>query len=233
MIEFESQPRLVWFSVHAQCVGSAPQRKKPIKRSIRAIPLLGYDFLILTQPCCSYHQWHVKFLFPKCESVEIGRLIYFCGYMSVTLFLKSTSWQLAHHTKSLPWGHANMTLNRRSDLSHWKCSIKSFDGSHQHIQQCKKNLGTFLRNRFPWQRIEILRKDPLEYRSINPIIPLQHTPKNWLIWLYQVVPFYIHKRLSFKTKFQVLLNCTPCNCCNCPWEILQKYNLNSLKIYIS
>ena len=68
------------------------KKKKTIKRSIIAIPLLGYDFLILTQPCCSYRQRHVKFLFPKCESVEIGRLIYFCGYMSVTLFLKSTSW---------------------------------------------------------------------------------------------------------------------------------------------
>ena len=92
MTELESQPRLAQISVHTQCVGSAPQKKKKkIKRSIIAIPLLGYDFLILTQPCCSYRQRHVKFLFPKCESVEIGRLIYFCGYMSVTLFLKSTS----------------------------------------------------------------------------------------------------------------------------------------------
>ena len=160
MTELESQPRLAQISVHTQCVGSALQKKKKqtIKRSIIAIPLLGYDFLILTQPCCSYRP-------SKACEVSLSKMwvswdrkvnLFLWIHVSDTIFKKYIMITCTSH-KIPSWGHANMTLNRRRDLSHWKCSIKSFDGSHQHIQQREKNLGTFLRNRFSQQRIEILR----------------------------------------------------------------------------
>lgn len=111
MTELELQPRLVQISVyvHFFCIAQLKTIKRPM-----ALPsfLLGSHSLKPTQPCYSYHHWHMKLLFPKWESVKIGRLIYFSGCLSVALFLKSTSWQLAHHIKSFHLGRANITLKK-------------------------------------------------------------------------------------------------------------------------
>lgn len=142
--ELESQPRLVQTPAYAQCLHTALW--KTIQRPITAFLLAGLllshpDPVLLLIPSLAWEVAVSKMQVSQDRKVNIFSWI----HVSETIFQKyimTTS--TSHKIPSL--GHANMTLKRMSDLSHCKCSIKSIDGSHQHIQQRKKNLDTFLRN---------------------------------------------------------------------------------------
>lgn len=158
MKELESQPRLVQISVHAQCVGSAPQKKKKkrLLKGLYSYPVVGLwlshldpTLLLIPSKACEVSLSKIWVSWDR----KVNLFLWI--HVSDTIFKKYIMTTCTSH-KIPSWGHANMTLNRRSDLSHWKCSIKSFDGSHQHIQQREKNLGTF-QVIDSHDRIEILR----------------------------------------------------------------------------
>lgn len=79
-----------------------------------------------TQLFCSSHHWYVKLLFPKCESVKIGRLIYFGACVSDTIFKKYIMATCTSH-KIPSLGHANKTLKRS------ECSVPLHMFHQEHL----------------------------------------------------------------------------------------------------